>query len=58
VTEKGRSSEFIFTDRSQLPGSYSLNGRYTIVNNDLAITATLFKGEVSVQTFTISGKNG
>lgn len=56
VTEKGKSSEFIFADRSQLPGSYSLNGRYTITNTDLMITATLFKGDTPVQTFTVNGK--
>jgi hypothetical protein len=54
TSERGSTGRIVFADRSQLPDSYSLNGRYRMLpGNRVSIRGALFKGVKEVHAFSL-----
>ncbi len=54
IASKGKESQLVFTDESQLPESYKILGRYTIVNNKINIKVRVRKGATEIKRFEIT----
>jgi hypothetical protein len=53
IASKGKESQLVFTDKSQLPESYKIIGRYTITNNKINIKVRVRKGITEIKRFEI-----
>ena len=51
---KGKESQLVFTEKSQLPESYKIVGSYQIANDKITITVRVKKGTVEIQKFEIA----